>query len=50
MLVEAVRAAGSEAGWTSLITDVWDFIKEALAFFGEGQGLGPMRHRLEAKL
>ncbi|MEU8356350.1 GNAT family N-acetyltransferase [Nonomuraea sp. NPDC048882] len=50
VLVEAVRVAGLEAGCTSLITDVWDFNTQALAFFGEGQRLRPMRHWLEAKL
>ncbi|WP_327587314.1 GNAT family N-acetyltransferase [Nonomuraea sp. NBC_00507] len=48
-LVESVRAAALEAGCTSLIADVWDSNKKALAFF-EGQGLGPMRHWLEEKL
>jgi ribosomal protein S18 acetylase RimI-like enzyme len=48
-LVESVRGVGVEAGCTSLLTDVWDFNKKALAFF-EGQGLGRMRHWLEQRL
>ncbi|MFG1957109.1 GNAT family N-acetyltransferase [Nonomuraea sp. NPDC049028] len=48
-LVESVRVAGKEAGCSSLLTDVWDFNKRALAFFG-ASGLAPMRHWLEQPL
>lgn len=48
-LVEAVRAAGKDAGCTSVLTDVWDFNKTALAFF-DGLGFVPMRHWLERSL
>ena len=48
-LVESIRVAGKEAGCTSLLTDVWDFNKRALAFF-EAAGLVHMRHWLEQPL
>ncbi|RVX42514.1 ribosomal protein S18 acetylase RimI-like enzyme [Nonomuraea polychroma] len=48
-LVESVRVAGKDAGCTSLLTDVWDFNRPALAFFG-ASGLAPMRHWLEQPL
>lgn len=48
-LVEAVRTAGKDAGCTTVLTDVWDFNKTALAFF-DGLGFVPMRHWLERSL
>jgi GNAT superfamily N-acetyltransferase len=48
-LVDAVRAAGRAMGCSRLVTEVWDFNKEALAFY-EAAGFAPMRHGLEQPL
>ncbi|GAA4225905.1 hypothetical protein GCM10023075_24720 [Streptosporangium album] len=43
------RPAHREAGCSRLITDVWDFNKEAQAFY-EAAGFAPVRHWLEQPL
>ncbi|MEU6713984.1 GNAT family N-acetyltransferase [Nonomuraea sp. NPDC046802] len=48
-LVDAVRTAGRDAGCSAFLTDVWDFNKNALAFF-EAVGFAPMRRFLEQPL
>ncbi|MFC4063015.1 GNAT family N-acetyltransferase [Planomonospora corallina] len=48
-LLEAVRAAGREAGCRRFVTDVWDFNTEALAFY-RASGFTPMRRLLDQPL
>ncbi|MFF5212723.1 GNAT family N-acetyltransferase [Streptosporangium sp. NPDC000396] len=48
-LVDAVRTAGRAAGCSRLVTDVWDFNEEALAFY-RAAGFAPMRQWLEQSL
>ncbi|MFG2071457.1 GNAT family N-acetyltransferase [Nonomuraea maritima] len=49
-LVEAVCAAGRQAGCTDVVTEVWEFNERARSFFGNGLGFTPMRHILERPL
>ncbi|MFC6577913.1 GNAT family N-acetyltransferase [Planomonospora parontospora] len=48
-LVDAVRATGRQMGCSRLLTEVWDFNTEAMAFY-EKAGFVPMRHLLEQPL
>ncbi|WP_068920936.1 GNAT family N-acetyltransferase [Planobispora rosea] len=48
-LLEAVAAAGREAGCRRLVTDVWDFNEEARAFYRTA-GFAPMRRLLDRPL
>ncbi|WP_327679620.1 GNAT family N-acetyltransferase [Kitasatospora sp. NBC_00458] len=48
-LLEAVRAAGRDAGCRRLVTNVWDFNEDARAFY-RASGLRPMNRMLDQLL